>query len=44
MAEFHHKDVGIEERSMLNEVYKIWMMFDGLMDFDFVEEKFFLCF
>ena len=44
MAEFHHKDVGIEERSMLNEVYKIWMVFNRLMDFDFIEEEFFLCF
>jgi hypothetical protein len=44
MAEFHDKGVSIEERPMLNEVYKIRMMFYGLMDFDFVEEKFFLCF
>jgi hypothetical protein len=44
MAEFHDKDVSIEERSMLNEVYKIRMVLYGLMDFDFVEEKFFLCF
>ncbi len=44
MAEFHDKDVGIEEGSMLNEVDKIWMVFNSLMDFDFVEEEEFVCF